>query len=277
MKLTTNPDLKAEIEIMNTTTEQRETYKSPGQILRELGVSPSDSYINHKKASIGMAGVSSEPETIFGTSSNKIGEILVSKNIITSSDLSEAMERKRRQPTKYLGQILCEMGIPQSKIMKALYFSNKRKKLGEILVENNIITEEQLNDTLVKQKHQKSIGMHKHLGTMLTLSNTISEVNYINALSAHFSMPVVSLKNFKVSTSLQKAIGEQYAFKNRIVVMNNSYQKLTVAIAEPHLSVFEYLEKAMPKGKHIMFCHARAAEIEKCLNEKYDPFHMVLY
>ena len=262
---------------MNATTEQRETCKSPGQILRELGVSPSNSYINRKSVSSGMAAASIDPDAFPRTSSSKIGEILVSKNIITASDLSEAMERKRRQPTKYLGQILCEMGIPQSKIMKTIYFSNKRKKLGEILIDNNIITDEQLNDVLIKQRHQKSLGMHKHLGTMLTLSNMITEVNYINALSAHFSMPVVSLKNFKVSTSLQKAIGEQYAFKNRIVVMNNSYQKLTVAIAEPHLSIFEYLEKAMPKGKYILFCQARSAEIEKCLNEKYDPFHMVLY
>jgi hypothetical protein len=262
---------------MITITEHRETSKSPGQILRELGVSPSNSFMNRKNPSGGMTVAASDLDTFSRTSSGKIGEILISKNIITPSDLNEAIARKRQQPTKYLGQILCEMGIPQSKIMKTIYFSNKRKKLGEILVENNIITDEQLNDMLIKQRHQKSLGMHKHLGTMLTLSNTITELNYINALSAHFSMPVVSLKNFKVSTSLQRAIGEQYALKNRIVVMKNTNHTLTVAIAEPHLSIFEYLEKAMPKGKHILFCQARSAEIEKCLNEKYDPFHMVFY
>lgn len=262
---------------MNTTTEQQQTCKSPGQILRELGVSPSDSFINRKSVSSGMAAASIDPDAFPRTSSSKIGEILVSKNIITESDLSEAMERKRRQPTKYLGQILCEMGIPQSKIVKTIYFNNKRKKLGEILVDNNIITNEQLNDMLIKQRHEKSLGMHKHLGTMLSLSNTITEVNYINALSAHFSMPVVSLKNFKVSSSLQKTIGEQYALKNRLVVMRNTNHTLTVALADPHLSIFEYLEKAMPKGKHILFCQARSSEIEKCLNEKYDPFHKVLY
>lgn len=262
--------------MMNNMTEQRQSCKSPGQILREMGVFPSNSYINRINESKGLATVASdtrEPRMPY----EKIGQILISKNIITESDLREAMARKKQQPTKYLGQILCEMGIPQSKIIKTIYFSNKRKKLGEILVDHHIITEEQLHDTLIKQKHQKSMGMHKHLGTMLTMSNTITEVNYINALSAHFSMPVVSLKNFKVSASLQKAIGEQYALKNRIVVMSNTNDKLTIAIAEPHLSIFEYLEKAMPKGKHILFCQAKASEIEKCLNIKYDPFHMVLY
>ncbi|MCK7489459.1 MAG: hypothetical protein MZU79_03885 [Anaerotruncus sp.] len=76
----------------------------------------------------------------------------------------------------------------------------------------------------------------------------------------------------RVSPSLQKAIGEEYALQNRIVVLSNSPKKVTVAVAEPHLLVFENLEKAMPKGKDILFCLARASEIEDCLDKKYDPY-----
>src|SRR5512145_2736521 len=93
-------------------------------------------------------------------SREKIGQILVSKKIISGSDLDKAIEQKKKEPNKYLGQILCEMGLPQSKIIKGLHYSNKRKKLGEILVELNIITEEQLIDVLVLQKDLKNKGMH---------------------------------------------------------------------------------------------------------------------
>ncbi len=203
---------------------------------------------------------------------DKIGQILVAKKVITAFDLSEAMERKKREPNKYLGQILCEMGLPQSKIIKGIYYSNKRKQLGQILVELNIITAEQLNDNLLQQKYLKNRGIYTPLGTLLAKNRIISEENYIDALSAHFSMPIVSLKDYKVSPSLQKAIGEEYALKNRIVVLSNSPLKVTVAMAEPHLFVFENLEKAMPKGKYIMFCLARASEIEDCLDKKYDPY-----
>lgn len=86
-------------------------------------------------------------------------------------------------------------------------------------------------------------------------------------------MPIVSLKDYRVSLALQKALGEQYALTNRIVVLSNSIRKMIVAIAEPHLSVFEYLEKALPKGKYILFCLARASEIEACLDKQYDPYH----
>lgn len=71
------------------------------------------------------------------------------------------------------------------------------------------------------------------------MNGIIKEEDFINALSTHFSMPVVSLKDYQVSPALQKAAGEMYAFSNRIIVLSNSPLKMTVAPAEPHLSIFD--------------------------------------
>ncbi len=204
--------------------------------------------------------------------SDKIGEILVAKKVITLSDLNEAMRRKQSEPKKYLGQILCEMGLPQSKIVKAIYYSNKRKQLGQVLVDLNVITQEQLQNCLAKQKEQKNKGKHTPLGTLLTNNRIISEINYMDALSAHFSMPIVSLKGYRALPALQKVIGEQYAMQNRLVVMSNSRSKVTVATAEPDPFVFEKLEKALTEGKNILFCLAKSSEIELCLDAVYDPY-----
>lgn len=171
-------------------------------------------------------------------------------------ELTVAMERKKREPNKYLEQILSEMGLPQSKIIKGICYSNKRKQLGQVLVELNIITAEQLHDNLLQQKYLKNRGIYTPLGTLLARNRTISEANYVDALSAHFSMPVVSLKDVSVSPLLQKVVGEKYALKNRIVVLSNRLLKVAVAMAEPYLSIFENLEKAMPKGKSVLFCLA---------------------
>ncbi len=260
--------------------QKREPDKTPAQILREMGIIQANSYMNISKALSSLNNVTKKLESKIHeaeSSSNKIGQILLSKGIISESDLKVAMDMKKRAPDKYLGQILCEIGLPQSKIMQGLYYSNKRKKLGEIFVELDILTREQLNDVLDQQKQQKYFGVHKNLGTLLAKSKMISEKDYVHALSAHFSMPIVSLKGYTVSRTLQKAIGEQYALKNRIVVLNNSARKVTVAIADPHLSVFEYLEKATPKEKHIVFCIAKSSEIEKCLDNVYDYYRYVRY
>ena len=204
--------------------------------------------------------------------SDKIGRILVSKKIVTEVHLAMALERKKKEPDKYLGQILCEMGIPQSRIVRALSHSNKRKKLGQILVDLKMVTEDQLHEILLQQKDLKARKVFKPLGALLAENRIIGEDHYMAALSAHFCMPVVSLKGFEVSPVLQKAVGERYAKKNRIVVLDDSPLVVTVAIGEPDLLVFETLERAMPEGKHVMFCIAKASEIEKCLDEKYDPY-----
>ena len=198
-----------------------------------------------------------------------IGKVLVAKGIIRPSDLMEAMERKKLEPGKYLGQILAEMGIPQSRVMNRIYYGNKRKKLGEILVELKFITNQQLYDTLIEQRHLKEKGKHVYLAKLMVNNRMINEEHYITALSAHFSMPVVSLRNYTVMPTLQKAVGERYALRNRIIVLSDGEDDVTVAISEPHLSVFDHLEKAMPRGKYILFHIARASEIDSCLQMAY--------
>jgi hypothetical protein len=200
---------------------------------------------------------------------NGIGKILVAKGIITPSDLMEALERKKREPVKYLGQILAEMGIAQSKVMNQIYLSNKRKKLGEILVDLHFVTALQLHETLVEQRHLKEKGKHVYLAKLMVNNQILSQEHYMTALSAHFSMPVVSLKNYVLRPSLQKAVGERYALHHRIIVLSDGQDDVAVALAEPHLSVFDHLEKAIPRGKSIFFHLARAAEIDFCLRLAY--------
>ena len=206
---------------------------------------------------------------------NKIGNIMIAKGIIGDSDLQDALERKKQDPDKYLGQILSEMGFSQSRIMHEIYYSNKRKKLGEILVELNMVTREQLHQALIQQKYLKKEGAHVYLATLMIENRIICEKHYMKALSAHFSMPVVSLENFTVLQSLQKTIGERYALRNRIIVLSDMDNHITLAIAEPHLSIFDHLEKGIPKRKRISYKLARAAEIERCLNQIYhhDFYH----
>ncbi len=57
-------------------------------------------------------------------------------------------------------------------------------------------------------------------------------------------MPIVGLKNYQVNPSLQKTIGEKYALENHIIVLSNSKTKVTAAMADPHLSVIENIEKS---------------------------------
>ena len=201
-----------------------------------------------------------------------IGQILLKKKIITESQLQTALDRQAHDKKKYLGQILGEMGIPQSKILRALQFSNKRQQIGQILEDMKLVTPEQLQGALAEQNRLQKENIRKPLGAVLVSMGIINEDSYVNALSAHYSMPIVSLKGFMVAESFQRAIGEQYALRSRIVVVENSPYRIIAAIAEPNLLIFEEIEKGLPSGKSIIFCIAKATEIELALNMKYDPY-----
>lgn len=207
-----------------------------------------------------------------------LGEILVGKNIITQTQLELALRRQKQQKGKYLGQILTEMGlVSQEKINKVLDTHSKRKRIGEILLDLQIITPQQLETALQKQKEFQKKGNRKPLGMVVMELGYTDYDSYLRALSRHFNMPVVSLETFYPNPALQKALGEKYAMKNRIVVLENSPARIKLALAEPTHYSIEEIRKAVPFGKTVEFYLANPYEVDSCLRKKFDPFSMTRY
>jgi hypothetical protein len=92
---------------------------------------------------------------------------------------------------------------------------------------------------------------------------------YINALAKHFLMQIVSLKIFQPSKSLQKVIGEVYAKKNKIVVLEDGIGKLKLAFAEPSSALIEEIRRFARLEKKIEFYLAKSSELDPCLVKLY--------
>jgi hypothetical protein len=196
-----------------------------------------------------------------------LGQILVERNIITQAQLEIALTMQKVERGKYLGQILFEMGVPQDEINKALDSFDKRKPFGEILVDLKFITPQELEEVLEKQKELRKKGTRKLLGTLLVEMGYTSNDRYLRALSKYFNMPAISLEKFAPSSSLQKAVGEKYAQKHRIIVLENGVDTIKLALAEPTIYLMEELKKALPIGKRIEFYLANPFDIETCLKK----------
>ncbi|MBF0103548.1 MAG: hypothetical protein HQK77_21835, partial [Desulfobacterales bacterium] len=80
------------------------------------------------------------------------GQILVEKAIISEAQLEEALARQKKDVTKLLGQHLIDMGIPHQLIFKELDIYRKRKFVGQLLVDDKKITEQQLEKKKKKQR-----------------------------------------------------------------------------------------------------------------------------
>jgi hypothetical protein len=208
-----------------------------------------------------------------------LGQILVERNVISPTHLRMALDRQKRGngKHKYIGEILLEMGVPQEKINEALNASGKRKRLGEILIDLRILTSDELRQALEKQKQLARMAIRRPLGKLLV------EMGYTNyevlqtALSKHFNMPTIFLKGVFPSPSLQKAVGDAYALRNKIVVLENDFTKIRLALAEPNSLLMEELRRAFPAGKKVEFYLADPIEMEYCLRHKFDPFLVSYY
>jgi hypothetical protein len=196
-----------------------------------------------------------------------LGQILLERNIITEQELDLALARQKMDKGKYLGQILMEMGVPQDEIHKAMDAHQHRRKIGEVLVDTEAITPDQLEEGLQKQKEQKRD--RKPLGKILLDMGYINRRQWMDALAKHFTMSIVSLKEFDASRRLQKIIGEKFALDKKIIVLQNEDGKIRLAISEPNLFFMEELQKFSPMGKRIEFYLAEPEDIPSCLGKLY--------
>jgi hypothetical protein len=72
-------------------------------------------------------------------------------------------------------------------------------------------------------------------------------------------------------------VGEKYAQKNLVIVLENSPTTIKLALAKPTSNIIEDLKKILPVGKKIEFYLANPYEIETCLKRMFDPFSLTRY
>jgi len=200
-----------------------------------------------------------------------LGQILLERSIITETELELALGRQRVEKGKFLGQILFEMGIPQDEINRVLDSFYMRKRIGQILVDSGVITPQQLEEALEKQKDLRKEGVRKLLATLLVELGYIGETGYLRALSKFFNMPIAYLKEFLPTSRLQRVVGERYAQRNKVIVMESNSRVLKIVLAEPTFYIMEELKKGLPIGKRIEFYVASPYEIKACLG-RFEPF-----
>ena len=203
-----------------------------------------------------------------------LGEILVERSIISPTHLQVALDRQEQQKGKYkyIGEILIEMGIPQEKINEALDAYDKRKSIGQIFLDLKVITPEELQKALEQQTELAKRGIRRPLGKLLIEMGYTTYDGYMDALSKHFNMPIISLTGFFPSSNLQRAIGEAYAQKHQIVVLENCATRIKLAFAEPCAFILDELRRTFPPGKKVEFYLAHPFEMDHCVRRKSDPF-----
>ncbi|MDO9067849.1 MAG: ATPase, T2SS/T4P/T4SS family [Deltaproteobacteria bacterium] len=159
----------------------------------------------------------------------KIGELLLSKNLATDSQIAEALKLKNKYPGKTLGQILCQMGfINKTDLDEILDHYRKRQKLGDILISQNIIDERKLAYALSISTEKKHL-----LGQTLLKLNYIEEEQLSKCIANQYDLPYVSLKNLNISLDLGDLLNFNYAKRHKIVPISKVGKTVTFAMVFP--------------------------------------------
>ena len=103
-----------------------------------------------------------------------------------------------------------------------------RKKLGEILVEQNLISEEQIQDAL-RVQHQQGILF----GQALVEQGLITEDKIVTVLIEQFGIPYIRPSEYDISTDLLEIFDPAMMRRFQFVPMDSIGSILIVAIAGP--------------------------------------------
>jgi predicted transcriptional regulator with HTH domain len=207
-----------------------------------------------------------------------LGQALVKRGVITQAQLDMALEIQKYRKDRYLGEILQYFGVSQGKINETLDYLNKRKKIGEILIDLGLISSEDLKRALKEQKMiQSLIGVKRPLGTLLFQMGLIKHEDYMWALSKHFVLQIVSLENRRIHPSLQEVLGKKYVCEHHVLVLENDGIIIKIALGEPTFSLMQEIKKSIPPHLEIIFYLAHLLEIESVQKKIFAPYSLHNY
>ena len=138
----------------------------------------------------------------------------------------------------------------------------KKKRLGDILVEAEFITEEQLYEALGVQK-----GTDKRLGVVLQELDFVAEQDLVEALEFQLGIPQIDLEKFIIDSNVIKSIPPELAQRHHAIPIKKRGNILTVAMEDP-LDVMAIDDIKIKTNCEIIPVIATRTEIEHSL-EKY--------
>jgi MSHA biogenesis protein MshE len=116
-------------------------------------------------------------------------------------------------------------------------------RLGDLLVQQGIISEEQLIKALAAQKESG-----RKLGVMLTELGHVTENQLLSFLSQHLKVPLVDIGKHNVSLAAVNMLPEVHARRHRALVLEDKGDRLLVAMSDPaDLAALDVLSGLLPK------------------------------
>jgi type IV pilus assembly protein PilB len=138
------------------------------------------------------------------------------------------------------------------------------RRLGDLLVAEGLITEEQLRQALNEQK-----GKTDKLGTILVGLGFVTEEQLIGFLSRQYGIPSITLGSLDIDAETLRLVPAHIAKKYEVVPVKRIGGTLTLAMSDP-TNVFALDDVAFMTNLQILPVVAPQAAIRRALDKNYD-------
>ncbi|NNJ92708.1 MAG: type II/IV secretion system protein [Gammaproteobacteria bacterium] len=140
---------------------------------------------------------------------------------------------------------------------------HKKIRIGDLLVQNKVISENQLMSALAEQKKTG----HK-LGNTLIELGYIEEQRLLEFLSQQLQIPLIDLEEFKLEPSTVQTLSENVARRYRVIVLENRERDVLVGMADP-TDLFAYDELGRILQKRVRQAVVKESQLLYLLDGMY--------
>ncbi|WP_234120313.1 GspE/PulE family protein [Clostridium hydrogenum] len=138
-----------------------------------------------------------------------------------------------------------------------------KKKLGDLLVDYGVITENQLESALKKQKHRG-----KRIGEILVSEKIVTEEEIVDILQMQMGIPKAYFDEYFIDKKAVLTIPEGLAQKYNVIPISFNGDKLNVAMSDP-MNMFALDDVRIASGYEVVPMIATSTEIKKAIETYY--------
>ena len=141
-----------------------------------------------------------------------------------------------------------------------------RVRIGDLLVQKGLMSEEQLMQALSAQKKSG-----KKIGKVVVDLNFVEEIKLLQTLADHFKYPFVDLVRFRLDTDLVNKLQETVCRRYRCILLSSAQDGYLVGMSDPlDLLALDELQRMLKRPVHPAF--VKESDLLSALDRSYRKF-----
>lgn len=197
------------------------------------------------------------------------GKILIEKGLINKQQLDHALNIQKEKGG-LIGEILVTLGYVQGAdldwalaLQKGLEAKGEHKKIGEILIERGLISQDQLRHALRIQREKGGL-----VGEILVALGYVEETDIALALTSQYGFPYLPLDSYEIDPEIVKIIPERVASQYLLIPIDKFGNNLSIAMSNPlNNEAIEDVELLV--GCNVQIFVSAASDIRKTIEKYY--------